>query len=383
MPDRLSGCGMTDTDTKQPVVIPIGDNATPIWGMTARERAAPDRRSGEACVSISRQAAGRSSPISPSRSIRHGAASAGAPRHRSSRATACRCWRIACTPGSGDAVAAAMLAGTAAKWRWTGSILRRRRSRRRHLQRSAAQTRAAVRRARSTPPTVPAIERASYIGAYKGVTDLLTKYLWPEWAFWLTRLRAPGSACRPTGDRDRHGAVHRRDDRLLARLVLDAGWRRGWCSWCSTPSTASSRAARSPRRRSATPGITASTSSIRRSGGGPGRRAARPMAGRSSDATFWGVIGVMLFGYVAQRLIEGAFIVRFGMHIHVWQRFDSRFRLVTARRNPNMVILFAATAGRRGPIGASSRWRHGRDFAGRPSGPPHCRLFDAAERARS
>jgi len=50
----------------------------------------------------------------------------------------------------------------------------------------------------------------------------------------------------------------------------------------------------------------------------------------------------MLAGYVLQRLIEGAFIVRFGMHIHVWQRFDSRFRLVTARRNPNMVILFAA-----------------------------------------
>ena len=30
------------------------------------------------------------------------------------------------------------------------------------------------------------------------------------------------------------------------------------------------------------------------------------------------------------------------MHIHVWERFDSRFRLVTARRNPNMVILFTA-----------------------------------------
>jgi hypothetical protein len=30
------------------------------------------------------------------------------------------------------------------------------------------------------------------------------------------------------------------------------------------------------------------------------------------------------------------------MHIHVWQRFDSKFRLVTARRNPNMVILFAS-----------------------------------------
>ena len=30
------------------------------------------------------------------------------------------------------------------------------------------------------------------------------------------------------------------------------------------------------------------------------------------------------------------------MHIHVWRRFDSRFRLITARRNPNMVILFVS-----------------------------------------
>jgi hypothetical protein len=33
---------------------------------------------------------------------------------------------------------------------------------------------------------------------------------------------------------------------------------------------------------------------------------------------------------------------RFGMHIHVWRRIDSWFRLITARRNPNMVILFAS-----------------------------------------
>src|SRR3546814_4775741 len=32
-----------------------------------------------------------------------------------------------------------------------------------------------------------AIERKSYFGAYKGVTDALTKYLWPELALWLTR----------------------------------------------------------------------------------------------------------------------------------------------------------------------------------------------------
>jgi hypothetical protein len=30
------------------------------------------------------------------------------------------------------------------------------------------------------------------------------------------------------------------------------------------------------------------------------------------------------------------------MHIHVWRQIDSRFRLITARRNPNMVILVAS-----------------------------------------
>ena len=34
---------------------------------------------------------------------------------------------------------------------------------------------------------------------------------------------------------------------------------------------------------------------------------------------------------------------RFGrMHIHVWRPIDSKFRLITARRNPNMVILATA-----------------------------------------
>ena len=53
----------------------------------------------------------------------------------------------------------------------------------------------------------------------------------------------------------------------------------------------------------------------------------------------WAIVG----GYVAQRVIEGIFMRRFGrMHIHVWRPIDSQFRLITARRNPNMVILVAA-----------------------------------------
>jgi len=61
------------------------------------------------------------------------------------------------------------------------------------------------------------------------------------------------------------------------------------------------------------------------------------------NVTFWWVQGAIQGGYLVQRLIEGVFIRQFGMHIHVWRRFDSQFRLITARRNPNMVILFAAT----------------------------------------
>ena len=50
---------------------------------------------------------------------------------------------------------------------------------------------------RLEPGTVRAAERASYFGAYKGVTDLLTKYLWPEWALVLTRVLPRTSASAP------------------------------------------------------------------------------------------------------------------------------------------------------------------------------------------
>src|SRR3546814_19931406 len=45
-----------------------------------------------------------------------------------------------------------------------------------------------------TPATRSAIERRSYFGAYKGVTALLTKYLWTDLAMWLTRMAAGNRA---------------------------------------------------------------------------------------------------------------------------------------------------------------------------------------------
>lgn len=51
------------------------------------------------------------------------------------------------------------------------------------------------------------------------------------------------------------------------------------------------------------------------------------------------VLGIILAGYILQRAQEGLFIARFGIEMHIWRPFDSRFREYTARRNPNLVIL--------------------------------------------
>jgi phosphatidylglycerophosphate synthase len=65
-------------------------------------------------------------------------------------------------------------------------------------------------------------------------------------------------------------------------------------------------------------------------------------------------LAVILIGYVAQRLEEGLFIKLYGMDMHVWQRFDSRFRLVTARRNPNLAILTVAVLFSRPDLGIAA-----------------------------
>src|SRR3546814_4176963 len=59
----------------------------------------------------------------------------------------------------------------------------------------------------------------------------------------------------------------------------------------------------------------------------------------------------VIAGYILQRVIEGLFLKDFSMDIHVWENFDSQFRLVTARRNPNIAILFVATLAGRPDIG--------------------------------
>jgi len=198
--------------------------------------------------------------------------------------------------------------------------------------------------------TAGKVERAAYDASYKGVTDALTLYLWRKPAFYLTRWAAEagltpnaisgfgallsvlaffyfwfgdywlgvaagfvfmvldtvdGKLARCTGTSSRWGHVldHGVD------LIHPPFW---WWAWAH--------------------GLGAY---------------GRPLEPVYEAMLLAAIIG----GYVAQRVIEGLFIARFDMHIHVWRPIDSRFRLVTARRNPNMVLMAGALLFGRPDIG--------------------------------
>jgi phosphatidylglycerophosphate synthase len=201
------------------------------------------------------------------------------------------------------------------------------------------------------PANPEPVERAAYDAAYKGVTDALTLYLWRKPAFYLTRWAAraglspnfvtlvgavlcvlafflfwrgeywwgvlsgfifmvldtvDGKLARCTGASSKWGEVFDHGIDLIHPPFWYWAWIHGLAAY------------------------------------------GRPLV--PIYATM--VLSAIIAGYVAQRIIEGLFIKRFdGMHIHVWRPVDSRFRLITARRNPNMVILVAALLVRRPDVG--------------------------------
>ncbi len=203
---------------------------------------------------------------------------------------------------------------------------------------------------RVTRDSIPAIERASYFGAYKGVTDILTKYLWPELALWLTRLAA------------RIGMTPNMVTAIGGTLCLVALWffatGQYWtgiaCGFgFMVLDTVDGKLARCTITSSYwgnffDHGIDLIHPPFWWYAWGLGLAAhGLPL----SDALFFWVMVAIVAGYVLQRLIEGWYIGKLGLDMHIWQPFDSRFRLITARRNPNMVILVAALLAGRPDIG--------------------------------
>ena len=201
-----------------------------------------------------------------------------------------------------------------------------------------------------TPATRREIERRSYFGAYKGVTDLLTKYLWPELALVLTRIAAQ---LRMTPNMVSVIGVSLC---LLATFLFAKGFY--WTGFLSgfifmVLDTVDGKLARCTITSSKWGNVI-----------DHGVDLVHPpfwwyfwgtglayWGLQLPGATFAFVMTAVVAGYVLQRVIEGLFLKDFKMDIHVWRRFDSQFRLITARRNPNMVILFVALLFGRPDIG--------------------------------
>lgn len=195
------------------------------------------------------------------------------------------------------------------------------------------------------------VERAAYDAAYKGVTDALTLYLWRKPAFYLTRWAAR-SGLSPNFV-TLVGAV-------LCVLAFVLFWRSQY--WWGVLSgfvfmvldTVDGKLARCTGASSKwgevfDHGIDLIHPPFWYWAWEHGLRAyGTPL----EPITVTMTLSAIVFGYIAQRIIEGIFIKRFdGMHIHVWRPIDSHFRLITARRNPNMVILVACLLFRRPDIG--------------------------------
>ncbi len=194
------------------------------------------------------------------------------------------------------------------------------------------------------PDTIETIENRIFAGAYKGITDFVTKYWWPLPARWVTRQAVKlglspnnvtsigfvlvfvalwlfmegyfltgllagvlmvfldtvdGKLARVTMTSSKWGNVfdHGVD------LIHPPFWY--WAWWYGLYKTM------------------------------PEAAAATPMLDLA--------LVLILVGYVVGRLEEGLFIKAFGIQMHIWRPVDSFFRLITARRNPNIVILLVAT----------------------------------------
>jgi len=189
-----------------------------------------------------------------------------------------------------------------------------------------------------TADNIRAVEWRLYQGSYKGVTDIVTKYVWPVPAFHVTRLCA---AARLSPNMvTTVGAIL-----MFAALWLFWQGHFGWgllAGWIMTfLDTVDGKLARvtltsSPFGNIFDHGIDLVHPPFWYIAWGFGLG----VAGHAlPDGWLAPVLWAMFAFYVLGRLCEGYFIARYGCHLHVWRRFDSVFRLISSRRNPNMIVL--------------------------------------------
>ena len=183
---------------------------------------------------------------------------------------------------------------------------------------------------------LPAIEQRVFGSSYKGVTDVVTLYVWPRPARWATRL------CANAGITPNQVTTFSLVLVLMAMALFWTGHHALGlvAAWGMTfLDTVDGKLARVTLRSSPFGNVyDHSIDLIHPPFWWWAWIVGLPAAGFAL-AHAWLVLSVIVAGYVLQRVEEGVFIACFGIEMHIWQRFDSRFRLITARRNPNLLLL--------------------------------------------
>ncbi len=189
-----------------------------------------------------------------------------------------------------------------------------------------------------SPQDSDAIEWRMFMGTYKGATDFVTKHVWPRPAFYVTRAIAP-TFITPN-----------MVTTLSAIMVVLAFW---WfwqgqyglgvaAAWAMTfLDTVDGKLARTTLTASKwgdifDHGIDLIHPPFWYYAWGVGLAAA---GFNWSSSFFWLVFAAIIGGYVIQRIMEGIAIKWLGIEIHIWRPIDTFFRSITARRNPNLVIM--------------------------------------------
>lgn len=186
-----------------------------------------------------------------------------------------------------------------------------------------------------------AVERQLFDTVYKGVTDLVTKYVWPLPAFWVTRLCARAQV-HPNLVTAVGMAAMLAATVLWVQNQIAAGLAAAWLM--TFLDTVDGKLAR----------VTVTSSEL-------GNKldhltdvihppiwwAALASAlierpGEVSSLRLWQATAVILIGYVVGRIVESRGKKRFGFNPFLWRPFDSVFRAVVSRRN---IILLIMTVG--------------------------------------
>ncbi len=198
---------------------------------------------------------------------------------------------------------------------------------------------------RAKAENVRQIENAIFKASYKGITDLVTKWVWPIPARMVTR------ALARRGVRPNTVTAWSYLFTALATWFFYEGWFVAGLvpAWLMTfLDTVDGKLARCTL-----------TSSTLGDVLDHGLDLVHPPLWWAAWA--WGVsanfagiemaTAIVLVGYVTGRLLEGVFLLFFKQEIFTWQPFDAFFRTIIARRNPNLILLSVAMAFARPDLG--------------------------------